>query len=154
MMLIMECSTRDQTGPWLSLTCKFLCGCADRERDVVYPSWQVLLQSFATLSLQLWNDITGELAPLKEQDILLFNWGAWYHRFCFAGGPDEFNAWKASMEEVILQRMVNMKCTVIWKGYTTFHYAGAIGASQGCGIDLQGPCPWHLILWLLCGALQ
>ena len=92
---------------------------------------QILLRSFGTLSLQLWDDVIGEMAPLKEEDILLFNWGAWYHRFYFAGGPDEFNTWKADMEEVILQRMVNMKCTIIWKGYTTFHYAGETGAFTG-----------------------
>ena len=101
---------------------------------------QILLRSFGRFSLQLWDDIIGELAPLAPEDILFINWGAWYHRFYIAGGREEFGAWKADMEEVILQRLVHIKSRVIWKGYTSFHYAGETGAFTGVRLRLQACC--------------
>lgn len=65
----------------------------------------IILRSFGRFNITLWDRVMGELEPVTDRDIILVNFGAWYHRFFFDGGPDEFKAWRDDVHELLFERL-------------------------------------------------
>ena len=51
---------------------------------------RVILRGFGRFNLTLWDEVIAELAPITAADVILVNFGAWYHRFFFDGGQREW----------------------------------------------------------------
>ena len=92
---------------------------------------EILMRSFGRFNLTLWDQVIGELEPITARDIILVNFGAWYHRLYVEGGSDEWEAWKLDVQELLLQRLAHYEAMVVWKGHTTFHYDSLTGAYTG-----------------------
>jgi hypothetical protein len=99
---------------------------------------QVLLRGFGRFNLTLWDQVIGELEPITADDIILVNFGAWYHRLYVDGGQNEWEAWRLDVQELLMRRLVHYQARIVWKGYTTFHYDGLTGAYTGVSCDMAG----------------
>ncbi len=75
-------------------------------------SGEIQLRCFGRFNLTLWDDVMAELGPLTKQDVLMVNFGAWYHRFFFDGGPREWDAWKDDIHELVFERLANIPAQV------------------------------------------
>lgn len=42
---------------------------------------QVFLRAFGRFNLTLWDDVFAEFQPLTDNDVIVFNFGAWYPRY-------------------------------------------------------------------------
>ncbi len=51
---------------------------------------QVYVRDFGVYNQTLFDDLLSDFAPLRSDDVLLLNWGAWYPRF--AWGSSEVGA--------------------------------------------------------------
>lgn len=73
---------------------------------------EIQLRCFGRFNLTLWDDVMEEFGTLTKRDIIMVNFGAWYHRFFFAGGPDEWIAWKDDVHELLFERLANTEAQV------------------------------------------
>jgi hypothetical protein len=73
---------------------------------------EIKLYGFGRFNLTLWDKVVAELEPITERDIMLVNFGAWYHRFFFDGGPKEFEAWQEDVYELLNERLAGYPAQV------------------------------------------
>ena len=67
------------------------------ERSKAKPNWlrmQVIIRDVGVFNDTLMAELLEELGQLREMDIVLLNWGAWYPRFTW--GYSEVNPTRAS----------------------------------------------------------
>ena len=65
----------------------------------------ILLRGFGRFNLDLWDDVLEELQPITKEDIIMVNFGAWYHRFFFNKGSEEWAAWQQDVRELLFERL-------------------------------------------------
>ncbi len=70
------------------------------------------LYGFGRFNLTLWDKVIDELQPITERDTILVNFGAWYHRFFFDKGPEEYQAWQHDIYELLHERLKNYPAQV------------------------------------------
>ena len=92
---------------------------------------RIIMRGFGRFNISLWDAVLAELEPITEADTILVNFGSWYNRLYIDDGAAQWEGWKADMQELVEQRLARTRAAVVWKGYTTFHYAGETGALTG-----------------------
>ena len=43
------------------------------------------MRDFGTYNQTLFDDVMSDFQPLSENDVVVLNWGAWYHRYDWGG---------------------------------------------------------------------
>lgn len=66
---------------------------------------EIHLRGFGRFNLTLWDKVIAELEPITERDVIMVNFGAWYHRFFHDGGAEEWKAWKFDIYELVNERL-------------------------------------------------
>eukprot|EP00884_Botryococcus_braunii_P000146 jgi/Botrbrau1/10131/Bobra.0191s0004.1 len=99
-------------------------------------------RGFGVLNLTLWDDMITEFEEqygrLTENDVIMFNFGAWYPRF---RQNDWWSVFKFTMAKLIETRLQHMTATVYWKEYAPAHFGGRTGTWTGIEESLSDVLP-------------
>jgi hypothetical protein len=107
---------------------------------------EIQLRAFGRFNITLWDDVMEELGGLRQGDVLMVNFAAWYHRFFFDGGPREWDAWRDDVYELVMERLANSPAQVGCLSQASFLFKTLKRGSRcpetrsGCLLDLHCFC--------------
>ncbi|KAK9907951.1 hypothetical protein WJX75_000456 [Coccomyxa subellipsoidea] len=88
---------------------------------------QVFLRAFGRFNLTLWDDVFAEFQPLTDNDVIVFNFGAWYPRYNVHESGDPWKAWQEDMTELINLRLSRYAARIFYRSATATHFGGVNG---------------------------
>ncbi|EIE21418.1 hypothetical protein COCSUDRAFT_43154 [Coccomyxa subellipsoidea C-169] len=99
---------------------------------------EILVRCFGRYNASLWDDVFAEMGPLTDRDVIIANFGAWYPRFNFNEPRAPFEAFKADVKDLFVDKLSKYPAQTFWRSNSPTHFGGATGTFTAVEEGLPG----------------